>query len=168
MRRAQHLSCKTQITPLLSQQLLHGTYYTCTSLGSAPSFHTSSKSHGLHSGYVFQPTLICCMDPTSFRWCCLSLGQASQVSPCLDAPDHQTNTVICLPISISVRLQSCSSISSTASYILKIFCLEPQGEWLPNSCHDFANGEKKNPGVRQLSWNLAENHLWQGSRTVKK
>lgn len=99
-------------------------------------------SHNLHSSRVFQPTLIGCIDPTSFRWRCLSPGQASQASPCLDAPDHQTNTVICLPISISVRLQSCSSISSTASDILKIFCLEPQGEWLPNRCHDFANGKK--------------------------
>ena len=79
---------------------------------------------------VFQLSLIGYTDSAGSRWLCLSPHQASQTPLCLHAPVHQILTGIPLPTSISIRLLSCSPVSSAASVVFKIFCLQPQSEWM--------------------------------------
>lgn len=75
----------------------------------------------------------------------------------LHASNHQIPTASPRLLPWVPSLQSCSPISSTASDILRILCLQPLDEWRTNQQLTWFCKWKKNNKIQ--SWNLAEKHI---------
>lgn len=131
MRKAQHLSHVTQITPLLSQKPLLGVHYTSAHLGSALSLYAS-----LESLLALSASTLSWVSALPYRL--PGVGSA----PALSKPHkllhafmpQTTKFPLASPCLLSwvSSLQRCSPISSTASGILRVFCLQLSGEWRTN------------------------------------